>query len=309
MRVRASVVILAAVAATSAPAARAGGVPVQIVVAGSSLWTTSDSGVIRLDARSGRVLGRRPRAFLPNSLQVAVGGGAVWIASVANGYVAGALTRVDLTSGRATTRLRLADGPIFDVAVGGGAAWALVGPTRAARVARVDLKSGRQLGTVAGAVQPSWLAADDSGAWIVDARGLVHAFPSGRSERVARLRISGPPAIGLGSVWVFERSDLLRIDERTGRTIARVTLSGNPIAVAAGAGAAWVLTYQPPGRSALLRVGAASNAVTARRRVPVSSTSVAVGAGAVWVGVSGENAYVLRLDPRTLSLRTFAQLL
>ena len=94
------------IAGVGAPAAVAGGVPVQIAAGGAAVWACSDSGVVKLDALSGRVL-QRPRAGAPYPLQVALGGGAAWIASVESGYASGALTRVDLRTKQVRTQLRV----------------------------------------------------------------------------------------------------------------------------------------------------------------------------------------------------------
>jgi hypothetical protein len=302
------------VALAGAPAAAAGGNPVQLAAGGGAIWTCSDAGVIELDARSGRVL-RRPVVGPAYPLQVALGSGAAWVAAVENGFTAGALTRIDLATGRTSTRLRLESGPVFAVAAGRGTVWALVGPTSHAQVTRVDPRSGRRAGLVRGTVQPSSLAADASGVWIADAGGrLLHARSGARRARTVlrlRARSAGPPALalGLGSAWASDGRTLLRVDERTTRTRARVRLPGTPTALAAGRGAVWAILFRPPDRYRLARVDARTGRVTAGARIPAAATSLTLGAGGVWLGVSGRAPRVLRVDPRTLRLQLLARLL
>src|SRR5438094_929689 len=122
-------------------------------------------------------------------LQVALAGGAAWVAGVENRFVAGALSRVELASGHSSVVLRSRRGPVFAVAASGGRVWALVGPTSHARVVQIDAHSGRRIGLVHGASEPAAVAADRSGIWIVDASGwLLHARQSDRrAGRVLRV--------------------------------------------------------------------------------------------------------------------------
>lgn len=125
-----------------------------------------------------------------------------WVADVAGSYTAGGLTRVDLETDRATTRLRLAHGPVFGVAAGTRGVWALTGPTENATVTRVDPRSGPPLGEVAGVHQPTSIAADSSGLWIATATGwILHGM-----RKVVRVGILNAPAAialrtGLRGPW------------------------------------------------------------------------------------------------------------
>ena len=115
-------------------------------------------------------------------------------------------------------------------------------------------------------------------------------------------------APGFGSVWSADpiRGDVLRIDPRTRRVIARIPVGGEA-RVAAGAGAVWVVAGDlqyggGEGPVRLLRIDPRTNRVVARipmrtdtgaRFVPAD---VRIVGGAVWaVGLDG----VLRVDPRT----------
>lgn len=114
-------VLAVAVAALilSAPDARAGGVPVQLAAVRSTLWAVSDNGLLAVDLRTSRIVAR-PELPYAYPIRVAAGLGALWVASVANGYGG----RGSRARDRRPPRLRLrprrgrrsADGPA-------GAAW------------------------------------------------------------------------------------------------------------------------------------------------------------------------------------------
>jgi hypothetical protein len=288
----------------------AGGIEVHLAASGRTLWVTTGSQVLRVDGASGRVLARpRPGGSYP--LAVAVGGGAAWVACVENGFVAGALSRVDLATGRVTTRLRTRDGVVGDVAVGGGSAWALVGRTEAARLARVDLASGRQVALLPAGRSPSRLAADASAVWVSDAAGaLLRVDPrTGRARTVLRSARLGRVTAAFGDAWAADGRTIVRVDGRAGGAVlARIPIGGAVIDVTAGPRNAWVLAFERR-RVRLVRVDARANRVTAVRLLPGLPSSVAVSAGGIWVGLLGPTERLLRLDPRTLRVRASVPLL
>jgi hypothetical protein len=261
--------------------------------------------VIELDARNGTVL-RHAYMGSDYPLQVAIGSGAAWVAHVAGGYTAGGLTRFDLATGRATTRLRSKNGPVFGVAAAAGRVWALVGPTANARVARVDPRTGREAGLVGGFTQPTSIAADRSGPWIATGSGLLlHG-----AAQVVRLPAHTAPlvvALGSGSAWAAGDGTVVRADERTNRLTARLHVAGIPAAAAAGPRALWLLVLRR--KEWLVRIDAGTNRIGAQRPVPMESTSIAVGAGGVWLGTAERIPRIIRVDPKSLELRLFARLL
>src|ERR1700736_3537894 len=70
--------------------ASAGGVPVQITPVADRLWVTSDSGVQVVEPTTG-VVHRGPATTYPYATSVAWLGNTLWIASITNGYLAGAV--------------------------------------------------------------------------------------------------------------------------------------------------------------------------------------------------------------------------
>jgi hypothetical protein len=72
-------------------------------------------------------------------LSVGLAGGAVWVASVENGYVWGTLTRMDVQTGETRVLWRKPDSSVQYVAAGAGGVWALIGSVGTTRIARFSL--------------------------------------------------------------------------------------------------------------------------------------------------------------------------
>ena len=133
-----------------------------------------------------------------------------------------------------------------------------------------------------------------------------------RREQVRQSRLAGALLVrvqagaglialtpGFGDVWAndYGREQLVRLDGRTGRVLARLPL-GRRISIAAGSGSVWALRWggrffrRPNGP--LYRIDPATNRVTAR--IPLRSPGFGVlhGGDALWVwGPDG----VVRLEP------------
>jgi outer membrane protein assembly factor BamB len=117
----------------------------------------------------------------------------------------------------------------------------------------------------------------------------------------------GAMAVGGGDVWVndFGREELLRLDGRSARVVARLPL-GRRIAIAADREAVWALRWggrffrTPSGP--LYRIDTATNRVT--RRIPLGDDvafGVLTGEGDVWVWGPRR---VVRLDPYSGAITT-----
>lgn len=279
------------------PAALAGGDFVALAVTPGGVWFAGSFGVRELSPTTGRTIWvpEPQSARYPQS--IAVAGGAVWVASVANGFVHGTLTRTDLRAHRSRVVLRVPDGSVLYVAAGGGSVYALVGDRRGASVARFD-PDGKRSG--------SWrvrdggrMAADASGCWVSGSRRLVHIDPRGRLTSIAGLAF-GDVATGGGSVWLARETSVVRIDERTGATTTLKTgalhLGGFQHDLAVGDGALWTLdALEPSLQRRDLRTGRIARSV-GLGGIP---DAVVVTPHAVWVALAVSRR-VLRLDPRTL---------
>jgi hypothetical protein len=303
---RAALVALSILAVASA--APAGGVPVAAASAGHTLWTVSDLGLRKLDTRT---LRSTPGPDLPHpyAVQVATGGGAVWVASVENGYGSGAVSRIDLASGRVSTPLSLPHRGVFGLAVGGGYAWALLGPWSKATVARIPL-SGRgraRFVRVPGFV--GWIAADRFGLWLWGGGRLLRIDPaSARMSTVARVPGSYQLALGLGSVWLAAWDTLVRIDERSGRVLAKIAVGPSANAPVVAQGSVWLLRRVSE-TCRLVRVDPGMNRVAAQRRLAGSATSVTYADGRLWVGEVQPSPRLLAVNPATLAVERAIPLL
>jgi hypothetical protein len=143
------------------------------------------------------------------------------------------------------------------------------------------------------------MTADEGGAWVCcRGRTLLHVDVSGHVRPAFVLPLADPVWAALGSIWLEGPHVLYRLDERSGRVLARVelTYAGD---LAAGEGAVFAV-----GRGFLLRIDASTNHVTARQRLPGNTQAVAVAAGYVWVTSVLQPSMrdrVFRLNPRTLT--------
>jgi len=291
-----------------ASAARAGGVPVAAAPAGHTLWTVSDLGLRTVDTRTFR---NSPGPDLPHpyAVDVATGGGAVWVASVENGYGSGAVSRIDLASGDVSTPLRLPDRGVFGLAVGGGYAWALLGPWQKATVARIPLSGAGPVHFLRVPGFVGWIAADGYGLWLWGGGKLLRIDPAGaRVSTVARIQGSYQLALGLGSVWLAAWDTLVRVDERSGRVLARIAVGPSATAPAVARGSVWLL--RRVGETCrLVRVDARTDRVAAGRRLPGSATSVTYADGRLWIGEVQPSPRLLAVDPATLAVERAIPLL
>jgi len=311
------VLFVAAAAAVLAPCAQAGGTQVNVAATAGRVWVTTGYDVAELEASSGRML-RRIRTRYPSPIEIGVSDGNVWVSSVENGFTAGAITRIPFEPWRpARSPLVLPSRPVFSLAVGSTATWALVGPWRSLRLARID-HATRHVSYARLRHDVGWLAADDTGG----TRGVF-----GLTDRGAVLRVdaaagvrtfatvpdgAAPPAVGLQSVWVPGRGALYRLDARTGRALGRIVVPDLVSQVVVGGRYVWLLTFRPTRAgttSAVLKIDPSRMRVVAQRRFAGSTGGMAFGNGALWIGRAVPGVGVLRLDPVTLRLRVFASII
>jgi hypothetical protein len=99
-----------ALVCSAAPAA-AGGTQVAVLAVADDVWLTTGFDVVRLDAFAGRVV-RRNATRYPFPIELGVSDGNVWVTSVENGFVSGAVTRIPFESGRVTQPLVFPSRPV-----------------------------------------------------------------------------------------------------------------------------------------------------------------------------------------------------
>jgi streptogramin lyase len=194
-----------------------GGNLYQLSVAHGIVWGTSGilDDLIRVDPRTRRVtqVGHR----FGGSIELAVGGGYVWVSSHQERTVGGTLRKIDARAGRVVATLHIGTDP-ESLALGFGSLWLVSGT--GGYVSRIDPCTGRVVAQIA-------VGTDEE-----------NTFFSLQSV-----------AVGYGAVWVAVHKDgkLVRIDPPTNRATSQVTLpipqGAETIAVwdvAVGDGSVWV---------------------------------------------------------------------
>jgi hypothetical protein len=104
-------------------------------------------------------------------------------------------------------------------------------------------------------------------------------------------------ALGFGSAWVACRnqSEVQRIDQATGRVLARIPLPGVSVwSVAAGEGGVWAISLRG---STVYRIDPAANRVVAQITLTAGVPYIWAGGGAVWAADDDGNA-LIRIDPQ-----------
>jgi len=297
----------------SAGVALAGGTQVAVVAVAGDVWVTTGFDVVKLDALTGRVK-RRHRARYPYPTDIGVSDGNVWVSSVENGFVSGALTRIPFEAGRVTQPLVFPSRPLFALAVGSGTTWALVGPWKSLQLAVVDQATGRS-GLRRIRRDIGWIAADNTGEtpglFAVTAKGLaVRIGGNGSSVWAARTdAIESPPAVGLGSVWVASGTALYRLDAGNGRVQARIPIVGAAAELTIGGGYVWLISFrETKGQETyeLLKIDPRAARVVRRAKLAGPVGGISFGSGALWMGRAVPSVSVTRIDPSTLQGRLFA---
>lgn len=272
----------AALALALATTALAGGVPVELAISGRTLWAVTDAGLRAVDLRTGRVA-EGPTTPFPFTFRLAAGDGSVWVASVANGFVSGAVSRIEMDTGRATVVLRLPHEPVWDVCANGGLGWAIVGRNPHTRVILFRKNVPQRVSRLRSG--PGWCAADGRGVWISAAGGRLLRVDArtGAVRAVARVAGATQLAVGGGNVWVASQAGVARVDGRTGR-VQTFHTQGTVTALSVGVGRVWLLALDRRGRSQLQQLDPRSGRVRARRRLPGSPAAVLESGGRVWLG-------------------------
>lgn len=168
----------------------------------------------------------------------------------------GALARIDLATGRVTTRDL--GGDTSYVASGLGALWVAVNdwsaePGPDVTVMRLDPVTGRRTGAfhVPARGVPTVLVPGDRYLYVLSVlgqdEGLLLAIDPSTTAVVARRQVlAGALAYGEGQLWLTDalRNRAQRLDPRTLRPLRTVAVSSGPYRAVVSAGALWVLGYR-----------------------------------------------------------------
>lgn len=209
------------------------------------------------------------------------------------------LALIDPATG-ATLRTQAVTGVPGPIAVGTRAAWVGDGQNRS--VITVSPDSLKTIGIAQLGVFPYQLATDGATTWAgdgfygtitpVDQRGRESSTFRPESRATGRLAL----AYGAGALWVGSQDGALtEIDPRTERVMAVLQHTGDPEALAVGAGSVWVAEA---GQDDVRQVDAVTHRVT--RSIPIGGapSDVAIGDGSVWA-ITPSESRVWRIDQST----------
>jgi hypothetical protein len=239
---------------------------VQLVAGqGGTLWALGHTRVIRIDPRSGRVAARIPLPGRGEAGTLTVAENGVWVLR------GGVVLRIDPASDRVTAALPA--GGFQGLTVGPAAVWLWSGPGPG--LGRVDLHTGRLARLPTPSEGP--VALDASGVWTACC-GAQDGQP-------------GQPQV-------------LRVDPRSGRVLARVRLPAQPpwweqiTAIAVGAGSIWAGGHA----GVLWRVDPWRGRLQATIGLPsvfgYEVSALTVGRGGIWAHNRAGVGTVVRVDPR-----------
>jgi DNA-binding SARP family transcriptional activator/DNA-binding beta-propeller fold protein YncE len=283
-------------------------------VARSSIVVRPNS-VAVINPNTGKVVGDVRVGRTPGPIDF--GGGAVWVGN----YEDRTVSRIRLKSLDVET-VGIPVRP-YGLAYGDGAVWVTQqgGESTAGSVSRLDLLSYRADVITLGRGDP--LGEDDAprGAPTLVSRSMpviVHegAIWAGRrywsqvvkvnaSSHEIEKRIKGPDPADLAaegkSLWVVDAFEnaVLRVDERSGKVTARVTVGEAPCCVAATNEAVWIVS----GRTQVWVISPRTNSVKATIDVGEIPVAIDAGEGAVWVANYGDSS-VSRIDAESYQVTT-----
>ena len=195
---------------------------------------------------------------------------------------------------------------VFDVVHTRGAAWILDAADR--RLVRIDLKTRRSSKTVALPWPPADRIAVGGGfVWATQEGGDGVVGVDTRTGRIARrFNVSGGNgagiAVGDGSLWLAQGTDVARIEPRRGRVLRRIVTrpgqEGTTNWLVFADGAVWAASADD---GIIRKIDPVANRVVARNTLHGYIGDLAVGAGNVWVSVV-QDGVVYQLNEDDLSV-------
>jgi YVTN family beta-propeller protein len=282
-----------------------------MTVADGMLWVRASGAVVRIDPQTSAAVGE-PLQVPADAEAIAVGQGALWVASVAPGDLGtpgeDVVTRIDLATGHTVATITVGRAPL-DLAVTSGAVWVTNSGGGGDGVARIDPQTNRLVGRpVRTGASPQSLAVGGGSLWVANHdAGTVTRIDQASGKVVADIPVLSEPhrvAYGAGAVWVgnWHDNSVSRIDPATNRVV------GSPIPIgfragnlAVGAGGVWVTSdYRMEGAAedvVVVRIDPRSNRAVETIAVGGHPIDVAATAGAVWVSVANPGT-VLRIPGR-----------
>jgi len=212
-----------------------------------------------VDVRTNRVVGDVVIGSRP--VAVAFGGGAVWVANADDSTV----SRIDPQTRKVTKSVRVGT-DVRDLTTGFGSIWVADG--KGGTLTRIDpeLKRIRRLrlglDAKASLAAVTWVAAGAGFVWATRGETLFQIDPA--ANRIVRKTPIPPPtglAAGLGAAWVVtdDRRLLQITPSPKGKVVVKTTLTHRALAPTVGAGSVWLIVYHETGE--IWRVDPDSGAV------------------------------------------------
>ena len=291
----------------------------QVEIVGGQVWVLTSTRLIRLNPRTGRVVGRPLRFPGEHGVQLAAAGGRLWA------FGSSTLYRIDPHRGAFTGTIVVGRNRrvnINGVDVVGDTVWVLRGDARSARLLRYDARTLRRVGRALPAPRDSFLVeATPSQAFLTavpfnsepPVRTLTRLNLRTGARRTVVLTGGSAPAFASGGAWTasggegIARVDLgtLAYDPHVVRTTGR-----RPTNLAVGLGSLWATAsrfverrgsglFPPPPLlrdHALYRVDPATGLLAGDPvPLPASPVGITTGLGSVWVTTG--TGRLLRIQP------------
>lgn len=228
--------------------------PMAVAASGDALWVASitlsspsQGMVLRVDPASMSVVATIPVG--PGALDIAAGGGGVWVISARDGTV----TRIDPATNSVTATVHVGVNP-GGIGVGAGAVW--VADYLGAALVRLDQATGQVVATIKLAGLARKVAATPDAVWVGVANGsdatlgsLVRVDPK-TNAIVASIPLKADPwgvASTASAVWVAaaEVSDAIWVNPVTDTIGGRVPVGGDSIGVDVAGSTAWLVGKTP----------------------------------------------------------------
>jgi len=262
--------------------------PVAVASGEGGIWVCLDGGTVaHIDAAARKVVEKIDVGS--DCSDVAVGFGSVWVAGGSDS----SLVRIDPDLGKPETVPLPTTGPdarfrLVWVATGAGSVWA----TRGNSLLQIDPADNRLVQTINTRFEASGLAAGRSYVSVVthphenlllrfDALG--RRYPEGHLPGWSVSPVASYDPSAPYDLWLVVYQSLGEVRRYgLGGATGRIAIDQYPLAVALGAGAAWVVNLE----GTVLRLDPGLTTVEKRiTTAPTSRSSLAVGYGAVWVAI------------------------
>ena len=277
------------------------GCAASIVATSDATWTTTSSGVARLDPGSGETVQTIAAGTFPQHLAVAADG-SIWAIESSPPRA----VRIDPGKATAEVSHALTEVP---TAIAADAAGVWVAQPNVGRVDRLDAASGKRLGSVEVGPEPWSIAADQDSLWIVDRRGTtIWQVDSATATVTDTIDLTvvrgtfdadpvGTVVVAFDRLWIPSHDSILVFEPGSGAVAVRTTVT-LPM-VAAGGGAVWIVGHL---NSILDRVDPTTQDVVAQQNLNVSEDwqwdlpAVVGPDGTLWIRDYG-NDQVLGITP------------